>query len=30
MRVPRLKSMCEARGLKKAGTKQELIDRLVT
>jgi len=29
MKVPRLRSMCEARGLKKNGTKQQLITRLL-
>eukprot|EP00286_Rhodomonas_abbreviata_P026304 CAMPEP_0181301200 /NCGR_PEP_ID=MMETSP1101-20121128/7295_1 /TAXON_ID=46948 /ORGANISM="Rhodomonas abbreviata, Strain Caron Lab Isolate" /LENGTH=545 /DNA_ID=CAMNT_0023406485 /DNA_START=613 /DNA_END=2250 /DNA_ORIENTATION=+ len=29
MKVPRLRSMCEARGLKKIGTKPELINRLL-
>jgi hypothetical protein len=29
MKVPRLRSMCEARGLKKIGTKPQLINRLL-
>lgn len=29
MKVPRLRAMCEARGLKKNGTKQQLINRLL-
>jgi len=29
MKVPRLRAMCEARGLKKNGTKQQLITRLL-
>ncbi|EKX38756.1 hypothetical protein GUITHDRAFT_115084 [Guillardia theta CCMP2712] len=29
MKVPRLRSMCEARGLKKNGTKAQLINRLL-
>jgi hypothetical protein len=29
MKVPRLRSMCESRGLKKNGTKQQLIARLL-
>ena len=29
IQVPRLRAMCEARGLKKTGTKQQLITRYI-